>query len=98
MKKKVPIYPATFKSIKPITKTKTQLAKGVKILVGYPCIIYSSSKHRSGECPMKIEVQNMFRTKTINYNATTTPKLPKPYNVLVNVVVVITTCSQQLEQ
>jgi hypothetical protein len=47
---------------------------------------------------MKIEVQNMFRTKTINYNATTTPKLAKPYNVLVNVVVVITTCSQQLEQ
>jgi uncharacterized protein involved in tolerance to divalent cations len=47
---------------------------------------------------MKIEVQNMFKTKTINYNATTTPKSPKPYNVPINVVVDITTCSQQLQQ
>jgi len=39
----------------------------------------------------------MFRTKFVSFNATT-PKSPKPNNVLVNVAVVITTHNQQLEQ
>jgi hypothetical protein len=37
--------------------------------------------------------ENLFRTEPINFNATTTPKLPKIDNVLVNVVVIITTHS-----
>ncbi len=49
------------KSTKPLVETKTQLVKLVRILVHYPHIIYSNAKHRFGECPMKIEVQNMFK-------------------------------------
>jgi len=32
----------------------------------------------------------MFKTKLVNFNTIITPKPPKPNNVLVNVVVVIT--------
>jgi hypothetical protein len=39
----------------------------------------------------------MFRTKHVNSN-TITPKPPKPNNVLINSIVVITTCSQQPKQ
>jgi hypothetical protein len=39
----------------------------------------------------------MFRTKLVNSNAMIAPKLSKTNNVLVNVVVFVTTCSQQLE-
>jgi hypothetical protein len=38
----------------------------------------------------------MFKTKHVNFNATTTPKLPKTDNVLVNVVDIVPTRSQQL--
>jgi hypothetical protein len=55
------------KSIEHVTKTKSQLIKLVRIHVRYPCIICSYAKHRSKKCPKKIEVQNMFRTKPINY-------------------------------
>jgi hypothetical protein len=81
------------KSTKPEVGTKTQHVKSGKILVCYPCINYSNIKHRSKECPKKIEVQNMFRI-----NAMTTPISPKTNNVLDNVVGVITTHNQQLEQ
>jgi hypothetical protein len=84
---------AIVKSIKPEVGTKTQHVKSGKVLVCYPCINYSSIKHRSKECPQKIEVQNMFRI-----NAMTTPNLLKTNNVLVNVLGVITTHNQQLEQ
>jgi hypothetical protein len=40
----------------------------------------------------------MFRTKPVCSNAMITPKLPKTNNVLINVVIVITTHIQQLEQ
>ncbi len=40
----------------------------------------------------------MFRTKHVSSNATTTPKPPKTNNVLVNVIAIVTTHSQQLEQ
>jgi hypothetical protein len=43
-------------------------------------------------------VQNMFKTKSIGYNVTITPKLPKMNNVLINVVDVITIHNQQSEQ
>jgi hypothetical protein len=59
----------------------------------YPCIIYSSSKHHAPNCPRKTKVQNMFWTKPIT-TATIVTKNPKPDNVPVNVIVVITTHSQ----
>jgi hypothetical protein len=40
----------------------------------------------------------MFKTKLVSFNATTTLKSPKIDNVPINVVVVVTTYSQQLEQ
>jgi hypothetical protein len=40
----------------------------------------------------------MFKTRPISSNATTKPKLLKPNNVLINVIIVIATCSDQLEQ
>jgi hypothetical protein len=40
----------------------------------------------------------MFKTKHVTSNATTTPKPPKLGNVLVNMVDVATTHSQQSEQ
>jgi hypothetical protein len=36
----------------------------------------------------------MFKTKLASFNVTITPKLPKISNVLVNVVIIITTRSQ----
>jgi hypothetical protein len=82
------------KFTKPIAKTKTQLAKLVKIPICYPCIICYSVEHRYGECSKKIEVQIMLRIKFINFNATTTPKLPKHDNVPINVVAIVTSRSQ----
>jgi hypothetical protein len=40
----------------------------------------------------------MFETKPVNSNAMIAPKPPKTNNVLVNVVVVLTTRSQQPKQ
>jgi hypothetical protein len=94
-KKKVPIAPIIIiKSIELVVKTKTQLVKLGKIDVRYPCLIYSNAAHRSGKCPKKIEVQNMLKTKHVNYNVTKTPKPLKTNNVPVNVVGVVTTHSQ----
>jgi hypothetical protein len=93
--KKVQVVPiATVKSTEHVTRTKTQHVKSRKIHVCYPCIICSNIEHRFGECPRKIEVHNMFKTKPISSNATTTPKPPKTDNVLVNVVVVVTIRNQ----
>jgi hypothetical protein len=44
------VLTATIRSIEPLTETKTQLAKSGRIPIHYPCIIYSSAKHRFGEC------------------------------------------------
>ncbi len=93
-KKKVLVVPTTtFKSTKLVARTKTQLVKSRKIHVHYPCIIYFNVEHRFGECPKKIKIRNMFKTKLVGSNVTTTPKPLKTDNVLVNVVVVVTTCS-----
>jgi hypothetical protein len=91
-KREIPIVPtATIKSIKLVVGTKTQPIKSGKIRVHYPYIICFSVKHRSRECPRKIEAHNMFKTKPISSNVMKTPKLPKIDNVPINVVVVITT-------
>jgi hypothetical protein len=82
------------KSTKHVVRTNSQLVKLRKVHVLYPCIICFSVEHRFRECPRKIEVQNMFRSKHVNSNATITPKPPKTNNVLVNVIVVVTTRSQ----
>jgi hypothetical protein len=95
MKREVLVVPtATIKSTEPIVGTKIQPVKSRKILVCYPYIICYSIEHRYGESPRQIEVQNMFKTKPVSSNATTTPKPPKTNNVLVNVVVAITPHNQ----
>jgi hypothetical protein len=87
IKKEVLVVPTTIiKSLKPIAITKTQPIKLGKILICYPYIICFNVEHIFGECPQKIEVQNMFKTKLVNSNAITTSKLPKIDNVPVNVV------------
>jgi len=92
--KEVPVMPTTIiKFIELITKTKTQLVKSGKTLAHYPCIICSNVEHRFGKCPRKIEVHNMFKIKHVSYNSMTTPKPPKIDNVLVNVVIDVTTCN-----
>jgi hypothetical protein len=40
----------------------------------------------------------MFKTKLVTSNATTTPKPPKIDKVPINVIAIVTTCNQQLEQ
>jgi hypothetical protein len=74
-----------------------QHVKSARVPLRYPCIIYSSSKHRVPNYPRKIEVQNIFQTKP-NITTTLVTKSPKLDNVPVNVVVVVTTRSQTLEQ
>jgi hypothetical protein len=44
--------------------------------------------------PKKIEVQNMFKTKPISFNAMITPKPSKTNNVLANVIDVVTIRNQ----
>ncbi len=97
-KREVPTLPiAIIKYIELVTKTKTQPAKSNRTLVCYPYIICSSVEHRSKGYPRKIEVQNMFKIKPVNFTATTTFKPPKINNVLVNVVAIVTIHNQQLE-
>jgi hypothetical protein len=86
---------ATIKATKPIVGTKTQPIKLGKIPICYPCIIYYSVEYKSRKCPKKIEVQNMFRTKHVSFNVTTTPKQPKTNDVPINVVAIVTTHSHQ---
>jgi hypothetical protein len=73
---------------------KTQPIKPVRIHVQYPYIICSNVEHRSRTCPRNVEVQNMFKTKHVSFNATTTFKLPKFDNVPINVVFVVTIRNQ----
>jgi hypothetical protein len=94
IKRKVAIVPiAIVKSIKIVAGTKTQPVKLGKIHVHYPYIICYSVKHRSRECPKKIDVYNMFKTKPISSNVTTTFKPPKIDDVAINVIIVVTTRS-----
>jgi hypothetical protein len=94
-KKEVLIVPiVTIKFTKPVVGIKTQPIKLGKIPIHYPCINCSNAEHGLGKCPRKIEVHNMFRIKLVSSNATIASKPPKIDNVLVNVVFIITTCSQ----
>jgi hypothetical protein len=71
------------KSTKHLARTKTQPVKSRKIPIHYPCIICYSVEQRFKKCLRKIEVHNMLRTKP-----------PKINNMLVNVIVVVTTHNQ----
>jgi 7-cyano-7-deazaguanine synthase in queuosine biosynthesis len=95
-KRKVLVVPiATIKSTEHVVRIKTQLVKLGKRPTCYPNMIYSSIEHRCKECPKKNKVHNMFRTKLVSFNATTTLKLFKTNNVPINVVADVTTCNQQ---
>jgi hypothetical protein len=98
-KREVPVVPIVIiKFIELIASTKAQFVKSRKIHVRYPCINCSTIEHRYEECPRKIEIQNMFRTTPFSSNAMITFKLPTIDNVSINVVDVVTTHNQQLEQ
>jgi hypothetical protein len=85
------------KVAEPVAEVIAQLVKPTIVPLRYPCIIYFSFEHCALDCPRKIEVQNMFRTKpTITITIIT--KNPRHDNVLINVVVDVTTCSQVPKQ
>ncbi len=90
----IPIIP--IKVVELVAKVSAQLVKPVRVSLRYPCIICSNFEHHALDCPRKVEVQNTFQTKPITI-AIVVAKSLKPDNVLINVVVVFTTCSQVLE-
>jgi hypothetical protein len=79
----------TIKFIELVARAKTQPIKSRKIHVHYPCIICYNVEHKSGKCPKKTVVQNMFKTKHVNFNAIIAFKPPKTDNMPVNVVVLL---------
>jgi hypothetical protein len=84
------------KVIEPIIKVIAQHVKPTRIPLKYLCIICSNCKHHAPNCLKKAKIQNMFWTKPTTTTIVVTEPY-KPYNVLVNVVVAIVTCSQVLE-
>jgi len=89
-----PIVPT--KVVELVTKVIAQPVKPARVPSKYPCIICSSSKHHVLNCSRKAKVQNMFQIKP-NITPTITKKNLKPNNVPINVVAIVTTCSQALE-
>jgi hypothetical protein len=89
----VPIVPTK----QHVVKVTTQPIKPTKVPLQYPCIIYFNVEHRAPNFPRKTKVQNMCHTKT-NSIAIVVPKLPKPDNILVNVIAIVTTRNLVLEQ
>jgi hypothetical protein len=61
-----------------------------KVPLIYPCISYFNSEDYAPNCFRKVKVQNIFQIKP----TTIVVKNPKPNNVPVNVVVIVTTHSQ----
>lgn len=85
------------KVVEPIAKVTTQHIKPTRVPLKYPCIIYSSYEHHAPNFLKKTKVQNMFCIKS-NTTTTIVPKSFKLDNVPINVIVVVTTCNQVLEQ
>jgi len=85
------------KIVESIVEVTTQPIKPTRVPLKYPCIICFSFKHRAFDYPRKIEVQKMFWTKP-NIIPTIVAKPSKPNNVIVNVIVVVMTCSQVPKQ
>ncbi len=75
-----------------MAKVIAQLAKPTRVPLRYPCTICYNFKHRAFDYPKKAKVQNMLWTKQTTTTIVVT-KNPKPNNVLVNVIVIVTTCS-----
>lgn len=91
----IPIVPT--KVAKPIVEVIAPHVKPTTIPLQYPCIIYSRGEHCAPYCFKQIKVQNMFHSKT-NFVIIVVPKPLKHDNVPINVVTIVTTCSQILEQ
>jgi hypothetical protein len=85
------------KVAKPIVEVIAPHVKPTTIPLQYPCIIYYSVEHCAPYCFKQIKVQNMFHSKT-NFVIIVVPKPLKLDNVPINVVTIVTTCSQVLEQ
>jgi hypothetical protein len=95
--KKTTILIIPTKVVKPIVEVIAPPIKPTTIPLQYPCIIYSNVEHCAPNCLKQIKVQNMFHTKT-NFATTLVPKPLKLDNVPINVVIIVTTCSQVQEQ
>jgi hypothetical protein len=74
-----------------------QHVKLVRVPLKYLGIIYYSFEHCAPDCLKKTEVQNMFQNKPTT-TTTIMAKSSKSDNVPINVVIVVTTCNQVLEQ
>lgn len=96
MKKAIVLIIPT-KVAKPIVEIIAPHVKPTTIPLQYPCIIYSNVEHCASNCFKQIKVQNMFHTKT-NFANIVVPKLLKLDNVLINVVIIVTTCNQVPKQ
>jgi hypothetical protein len=75
----------------------TQPIKPTKVPLRHPYFIYFSFEHHAPNYLRKTKVQNMFRTKPTT-TATAVTKNLKPNNVPINVVDVLMTHNQILEQ
>ncbi len=86
------------KVVEPIVKVIAQPIKPIRIPLRYPCIIYFNFEYRALDCFINTKVQKMFQTKP----TTIAIIVPKPYtyddNVPVNVVAIVTTHNQVLDQ
>jgi hypothetical protein len=95
--KKKPTLLVSTKVLKPVVKVIAQLVKLAIVPLRYPCIICFSSKHRAPKCLRKTKVHNRFRTKPTTI-ATIMTKSYKLDNVLINVVITVTTRNQVPKQ
>ncbi len=96
-RKKPTVHVVPNKVVEPMAEVTTQPIKPARVPLRYPCIIFSSSKHRAFDCPKKEKIQNMFQIKPTTTTIVIVKNL-KLNNVPFNVVNVVTTCSQVQEQ
>jgi hypothetical protein len=91
----VPIVP--IKVAKLVVEVTTQPIKPTKVPLKYPYIIYSNFERCAPNCPKKIKVHKMFRTKPTT-TAIVIAKLFKLDNVTINAIAIVATCNQVPEQ
>jgi len=91
------VFVVSTKVVEPMAEMTAQPIKPTRVPVRYLYIISFSFEHHALDCLRKVEVQTMFLTKPTT-TTTIIAKNLKPNNVLINVVIVMMTCSQVLKQ
>jgi hypothetical protein len=91
------IFVVPTKVVEPMAEVITQPIKPTRVPLRHPYLIYSNFEHHAPNCLRKTKVQNMFRTKPTTIAIVVTKNL-KSNNVPINVVDVVMTHSQILEQ